>query len=223
MDYLFLSKTELFRGSSCEEIKGMLDCLHARRASFKKGEYIYRAGESVRSLGLVLSGSVNIESDDPWGNTSLLGHIAPGEIFAEAYACVPEEPLMVNVLADAPCEILFIESSQLSRPCSKACSHHAALIKNLLCVTAKKNLSLSRRILQNSAKSIRGRVAAYLAFEAARTGSGSVTVPFNRQQLADYLNVDRSALSAELGRMKADGLISFERNHFELKGTEPKD
>ena len=201
MDFLFLSQTALFRGCSPRETADMLQCLRAERRVYEKDRVICHAGDTVEALGLVLSGGVNIESVDVWGSRSILGHVGPGQVFAETYACLPGEPLMVDAVAAQRTEVLFLNT---------------ALIRNLLAVTSQKNLALSRRIFHTSPKTIRGRLLSYLSAQALRENSRSFAIPFDRQQLADYLGVDRSALSAELGRMRAEGLIRFRKNEFEL-------
>lgn len=207
MDFIFLSKTVLFLGIQPAEIEGMMDVLGARRKTYQKGQYIYHAGERIRSMGIVLSGGVNIENDNLWGSKDILNHISPGQIFAETYACIPNEPMMVSAVADAPSEILFLEAEKIV---------DSRVVRNLLAATAQKNLNLSRRIMHTSAKTIRGRLLLYLSFQAARQGNREITVPFNRQQLADYLSADRSALSNELGKMRREGLLEFHKNHFIL-------
>ena len=199
MDFLFLSQTALFRGCSPRETADMLQCLRAERRVYEKDRVICHAGDTVEALGLVLSGGVNIESVDVWGSRSILG-----------------EPLMVDAVAAQRTEVLFLNTARLLRTCPSACAHHAALIRNLLAVTSQKNLALSRRIFHTSPKTIRGRLLSYLSAQALRENSRSLAIPFDRQQLADYLGVDRSALSAELGRMRAEGLIRFRKNEFEL-------
>lgn len=217
MDFSFLSKTILFKGTSPEEVEKMIDCLSAESRQFSKGERICCAGDTVQSMGLVLSGGVNIESDDLWGNKSILNHIAAGQIFAETYACLAGEPLMVNVVATEPSEILFLNTSRILQTCPSACPYHNKLLRNLLSVLAQKNLNLSQRIFHTSSKSIRGRLISYLSFQATRQGSYRIVIPFNRQQLADYLSVDRSAMSNELSKMQRDGLLCTHKNVFELK------
>ncbi|MDD3253612.1 MAG: Crp/Fnr family transcriptional regulator [Lachnospiraceae bacterium] len=217
MDTTFLANTPLFQGTTPDEITAMLRCLDVVRKSCQKGEYLYHAGDFAQNLGILLSGGINIESDDLWGNKSILNHVFPGQIFAEAYASVPGEPLMVSVVADEPSEVLMVNVARILHTCPSSCEHHNRLIRNLLAVTAQKNLNLSRRILHTSAKTIRRRILSYLSFEASRQGSGSVAIPFNRQQLADYLNVDRSALSNELSKMRRDGILTVNKNHFTLK------
>ena len=217
MDYQFLSQTMLFSGESPEEIKEMLSCLGAVTRSYGKGEIIYHAGECVHSMGLVLSGNVQIESDDVWGNHSVLDDITPGFFFAETYASLSKEPLMVNVVsAAAKTEVLFLNIGRLLTTCTNSCTHHNRLIHNLLYIMAKKNLMLTRKIDHMGQRSIREKVMAYLSFESEKQKKKTFGIPFNRQQLADYLAVDRSALSAELSRMKKDGLIEFEKNLFTL-------
>ncbi|WP_411337787.1 Crp/Fnr family transcriptional regulator [Ruminococcus gauvreauii] len=217
MDYFFLSKTLLFRGDSPEEIKIMLDCLGCEQKTFKRGEVIYRSGDIVQSLGIVLSGRAQIENDDLWGNKSILDSVGPGQVFAETYACVPGEPLMVSVIAAEASEILFLNIGRVLKTCPNACQHHSRLVSNLLTISAQKNLNLSRRIFHTSSKSIRGRLMSYLSFQAARHGCFEFTIPFNRQQLADYLSVDRSAMSNELSKMQREGLLTADKNHFCLK------
>ncbi|MBC8536514.1 Crp/Fnr family transcriptional regulator [Feifania hominis] len=221
MDTLFLSKTALFRGAAADELPQILACLGAVSRTYGKAQTIYRAGELVTSLGLVLTGRVQIEADDLWGNRSVLDSLGPGAVFAETYACIPGERLMVNVVAAQPAEILFLQAARILEGGGEDCAHRGLLIRNLFAISAQKNLSLSRRIFHTSSKSIRGRLLSYLSAQAARQGSREFTIPFNRQQLADYLSVERSALSHELGKMARDGLLRTEKNHFILYAKEP--
>lgn len=217
MDFVQISKTVLFQGTRPEDAEAMLKCLEAREKQFQKDETIYYVGDRVSELGLVLSGSVLIENDDLWGNRSILDRIGPGQIFAETYACVPGEKLLVTVTAAEKTEVLFLNVGKILRVCTNACSFHARLIRNLLTLSAQKNLNLSRRIFHTSAKSIRGRLLSYLSWQAVKQGSREFDIPFNRQQLADYLGLDRSAMSAELGKMKREGLIQVDRSHFRME------
>lgn len=211
-----LANTALFRGASPQEAEAMLNCLGAAERGYTKGEQIYHSGDYVTDLGMVLSGSVLIQTDDLWGNTTVLDRIGPGQIFAETYACVPGEPLMVDVVAAEGTQVLFLNVERVLRVCSHTCAHHSKLIRNLLLLSAQKNLNLSRKIFYTSSKTIRGRLLSYLSYQARRNGTPSFTIPFNRQQLADYLNVERSALSNELSKMQRDGLLVVEKNHFTL-------
>ena len=218
MDPLFLSKTVLFRGSTPEEVRAILGCLSPLQKGFDRGSTIYHTGDVVTAIGLVLSGSVYIENNDVWGNKSILDQAGPGQVFAETYACVPGEPLMISVVAAEPTEILFLDVGKILHVCSNACSFHGNLIRNLLLISSQKNLNLSRRIFHTSSKTIRGRLLSYLSFQATFHGSREFDIPFNRQQLADYLSVDRSAMSNELSKMQRDGLLRVKRNHFSLLG-----
>lgn len=220
MDYHFLAGTVLFQGISAEEIETMTDCFRARTKRYPKGGVVCRAGDIVRSIGVVLSGSVSVENDDAWGNKSILDHVTAGQVFAETYACIPGEPLMISVVAAEECEILFLNMEQVLHICSSSCGFHNQLIRNLLFAAAQKNLNLSRRIFHTSAKTIRGRLLSYLSFQAAQHGSREFDIPFSRQQLADYLSVDRSAMSSELSKMQREGLVETKRSHFRLLETE---
>ena len=216
MDYLFLANTMIFQGITPDEIKAMLGCLQAERKTYEKGEMIYRMGDVIPAMGLVLSGRVSIENDDIWGNKSILDTASSGQFFAETYACVPSEPMMVSVVASEKTEVLLLNVSRILQVCSNNCSHHNKIIHNLLSISARKNLNLSRRIFHTSSKSIRGRLLSYLSYHAMKHGSREFDIPFSRQQLADYLSVDRSALSNELSKMQKEGLLSVNRSHFVL-------
>lgn len=212
----FISKTALFRGCSEEDITNMAEHLGFRTNKYRKGDVILGAGSIVTDIGLVLSGSVRIEHSDLWGNKSILGITPAGGVFAESYACIPNEPMMVDAVANEDCNILFISVPKLFMPCS-VCKNQNRLIQNLVMISARKNLQLSRRSLHTSPKTIRGRLLSYFSQQVSAQGSSKIVIPFDRQQLADYLNLDRSALSKELGKMKNDGLIEYKKNIFEIK------
>ena len=218
MDHVeFLAGTKLFEGSSPDEIKAMLECLDARERRFKEGARIHRMGDAIKTAGLVLEGCVRIENVDVWGNVNVLGTMEAGDLFGVAYAAVPDEPLMVDVVAAKDSRVLFVKLSKVLTTCPRACPHHTRVSANMTAIIARRNIALSRRILHVAPKTIRGKVLAYLSDEAERAGSREFDIPFNRQRLADYLGVDRSALSAELSRMQNAGLIETHRSHFVLK------
>lgn len=212
-----LSNIQLFNGLKEDEITSLLGCLNAEKRSYKKGEVILSEGSTTENSGIVLSGMVMISCCDIWGNNSILGNAAPGSIFAEVYACIPGQPLLVTVSAAEDTSILFMNVGRILTTCSNACPFHVRLARNLLTVCAHKNLQLSQRIQHTSSKSVRGRLMSYFSECAKHFGSNSFLVPYNRQQLADYLNVDRSAMCNELSKMQKDGMIEYTRNHILLK------
>ena len=213
----FLSHTELFEGSSPEQIEAMIGCMGSYERWYCGGEYIHRMGDFLTTVGLILEGSVRMENVDVWGNVSVLGAIGAGEMFGEAYAAVSDVPLMVNVVAVEDTVVLFLNLRKVLTTCSHACDNHSRTSNNMTAAIARRNLELSRRIFHGAPKTIRGKVLTYLSDESERLGSREFDIPFDRQQLADYLGVDRSALSAELSRMQKAGLIETKRSHFVLK------
>ena len=217
MDFDLISKTALFRGCSPSEAEQVLGCLEHTVHAYEKDEIIYSRGRVVTAIGVVLSGSVRIENDDVWGNRSVLNVVGQGGIFAEAYACVPNEPLMVKVAANDDCEILFLSMAKVFEADGNTCPFHSKFLQDLVVVCAKKNLELSHRIFHTSPKTVRGRLMSYFSQQVSLRGSDRITIPFDRQQLADYLGVDRSALSKELGKMKREGLLDYRKNQFELR------
>ena len=211
-----LKENIIFNGMTPDEINQALNELCAIEKAYKKNSFILRAGDITESLGLVLSGSVTIESNDMWGNRTILSNVGEGGFFAETYALLENEPLLVDVRANENCQILFFKVGSLKKLKSNMNLWSFKLISNLLMISANKNLHLSGRSFHTSPKTIRGRVMAYLNSVSLKKGSNEFDIPFDRQQLADYLNLDRSALSKELGKMKKDGLIEVRKNHFEL-------
>ena len=212
-----LSNTLLFRGLEDTEITSLLNCLDATERSYKKSEVLLSEGSITENIGIVLSGKAVIFCNDIWGNTSILGHVAPGSVFAEVYACIPGEPMLVTVSAVEDTSILFMNVGRVLATCTNACPFHTRLVRNLLTVCAYRSLQLSQRIQHTSFKSIRGRLMSYFSECAKRAGSNSFLIPYNRQQLADYLNVDRSTMCNELSKMQRDGIIEYEKNRFLLK------
>lgn len=216
LDTSFLIKTPLFAHVPPQELLGRMGCLGGIVRHFEKGSYIHYAGDIVTTVSLVLSGLVQIEYIDVWGSRTLLGQTEPGSLFAEAYACTSGEPLQVNVLAAEDTTVLMMDLQKVTHTCSRSCPQHQQIIENLLHILARKNLALSRRILHTSAKSIRGRVLSYLSFLTTTQKTAVITVPFNRQEMADYLSVDRSALSSELSKMQKEGILKFHKDQFQL-------
>ena len=217
MDIHLLAGTMLFQGIREHEIEAMLTCLSAEERTYGKDGYIYRAGDVTGRLGVVMEGAVNIIKDDVWGNRKIIENIGGGQIFGETYACLKGEPLMVDVQASERSRILFMDVNRILTTCSSSCDFHNRLIRSLMYVLAGKNLMLTKKMDIITPKSLRERVMVYLSQESVKQGCRTVTVPFNRQQMADYLSVDRSALSAELSRMQRDGVISYEKNRFTIQ------
>ena len=208
MDELnILTECALFRGLRRAQIREMLPCLSARQARFRRGQFLLRAGDRASSAGIILSGEAGVLQEDFWGNRNLLAAVGPGELFAEAFACVPGEPVLANVTAEEDATALLLNVGRVIAVCSRGCGYHIRLVQNLLALYARKNLQLSRRILHTGSKTIRGRVLSYFSECVKRMGSYSFDIPYSRQQLADYLGVERSALSNELSKMRKDGII----------------
>ena len=197
-----------------EEISSALFFLGAHERAYKKGETVLRAGDITKDLGIVLSGSVTMAHDDLWGNRTILSLAEPGDLFAEVYAILGNEPLMIDVHANEDCRILFLRAGD--RPKGKPDPWHITFVKNLLLLSLDKNRTLSRRAFHTASKTIRGRVMAYLDTMSLQKHSHEFDIPFDRQQMADYLNVERTALSKELRKMKDEGMIEFDRNHFKI-------
>lgn len=217
-DFLpMIRASRLFSGVSEQELEAMLACLRPETKDYPKDAFVLRAGDTAEAVGLVLSGTILMLQEDVWGNRNILSKAGPGQIFAAAYACAPGSVLNVSVLAETPVTVLFLNVGRVLTLCPAACAHHSRIIRNLLGELAGKNLRLGEKLTHMGQRTTRAKIMSYLSAEAQRLGTYELDIPFSRQQLADYLGVERSGLSLELGKMKQDGLLEFHKNHFELK------
>lgn len=211
-----LAKCELFTNIDASSLGIVLDCLAARFELYDKGEFIFSAGDPATRVGVVCSGCVRVIREDVFGNRTVMAVLSEGDIFGESLVCAKVEQMPVSVEAAEPCEILLIDYRKIISSCPSSCSFHPMMVENMLGILAEKNLMLNGKIEALSGRGTRAKLMAYLSSEAAKSGGRKFRIPLDRQELADYLAVDRSAMSAELSRMKRDGLIEFDRSDFEL-------
>lgn len=212
-------QSPFFRNISADELDEMYLCRFIKERKYKKNAVIFSTGSIVHEIGTVLSGSVNIENTDPWGNKTILSNVSAGGIFAESYAFCGE-PLMVDAVAAEETGVLFFNAAALTNGSGTQNNWRSKMLVNLLENSMRKNLALSDRIFCTTPKTIRGRLLLFLSSCSKKAESSTFQIPFDRQQLADHLNLDRSALSKELGKMKRDGLIDFYKNTFKLQNTD---
>lgn len=218
MKLLSIKDFTVFKGMSEAEIESALKTLGYDERNCEKGEIILYAGSITRKMGLVLSGSVTVESIDMLGNKTILSHIGVGDFFAETYGFLGNEPMAVDVCANEKTKIFFLNIGNITTTCNQGAeSWKTKLITNILTISIRKNLFLSSRVFHTSSKTIRGKLISYLSFVSAKKQKKEFDIPFDRQQLAEYLNVDRTALSKEIGKMQREGLIVCKKNHFLLK------
>ena len=201
-----LQKSPLFASMEPQQITSVLHCVGAVVREAGAGEYILRAGDRTQAMGLLLSGSAFAVQDDLWGQRNIMGKILPPGTFAEPFAATPGAVL----------NVMFLNIQRITTVCSETCPQHALLIRNLVSVLARKNLQLNDKITHMSKRRTREKLLSYLSSESLRQGSLEFDIPFDRQQLADYLCIERSAMSAELSRLQKDGLLATERSHFRL-------
>lgn len=211
-----LKRTQLFAGVGDEEITSMLSCLGARLGNYKKGEYVLRQGEHLNDIVVLVEGKLHIQKDDYWGNRSILGLISVGEMFGEAYVAPESGSILNDVVAVEDSTVIFFNVNRIITTCSSACRFHAMVVQNMFFAISEKNRKLVQKLGHMSKRSTREKLISYLSEEAGRQNSSSFTIPFNRQQLADFLSVDRSAMSNELCKMRDEGFLKFEKNQFEL-------
>ena len=215
-----IRNSRLFSGVSEEELTAMLSCLGARQMDFPKDSFLLRAGGSVDSIGLILSGTVMILQEDIWGNRNILSKLGPGQTYAVSFACVPGSAINVSVLAQTEVTVLTMNVGRILTMCPSNCSHHSLVLRNLLEDLARKNLRLNEKLTHMGQRTTRAKLMSYLSAEAQHHNSLEFDIPFTRQQLADFLAVERSGLSLELGKMRDERLLDFHKSHFTLHTQE---
>lgn len=211
-----LRECPLFDRIGDESLKEMLGCLNAKERSYKKGDAVFAEGDKAKYLGIVLEGSVQLVRVDYYGNRSILANIEPPQLFGEAFACAGLKSLPVDAVAAADTKILLLDAQRIARPCGNACPCHGQTILNLLHIVAKKNLVLHQKIEITSKRSTREKLMTYLMLQAKNAKSHTFTVPYDRQELADYLEVDRSGLSAEISKLRNEKVLECRRSTFTL-------
>ena len=216
-DYLdILQKSALFSNVNRQDLEKMLSCLLAKIKTYEKNTYIVKASHTFLEVGIVLSGRVNIVKEDYWGNRSILTTLKEGELFGEAFACAQTQYNIFSVVAVEKAKIMFINYEKITSPCQFVCKFHTQIIQNMLQLMAQKNIMLTTKIEHLTQKNTRAKLLSYLSTEAIKQHNHTIIIPFNRQELADFLSVERSAMSAELSRMRKDGLIDYTKNKFIL-------
>ena len=211
----------LFKGLDAEAVRSLPDCLGARVRRVAKGDALLRAGEAVHEAGVVLDGALSLVKDDFWGNRSLVAKIGPAGVFAEAMACLPAARSEVTAIADSDAEVLFVDARRIMDPCAQTCVLHGVLLRNLLEALAFRAGALVTKLGHVSKRTTREKLLSYFSEQALKAGCASFDLALTRQELANYLFVERSAMSAELGRMARDGLVEVSGRRVTLKGDIP--
>lgn len=211
-----LKKCPLFFEIEDESLLRMLSCLGAKVESFDKKYTIFAEGSPANYIGIVLTGSVQVMQVDYYGNRNILSEIGEAEMFAEAFACAETESLPVSIVANEPSKVMFVDCSHILHTCKNGCGHHNQLIFNLMKDLALKTLSFHKRIEITSKRTTREKLLAYLTIQAKQLGKSDFVIPFDRQELADYLEVERSGLSMEISKLKKEKIIDNNKNYFKI-------
>lgn len=211
-----LKNCTLFNGISDDDLFKMLHCLGAKIITFDKKYTVLAEGSPAKYIGIVLSGSVHIIQVDYEGNRSIIEEIHPSEIFAEEFACAESDCIPITAIANEPSDVMFIDCSHIIHTCSNSCGFHQRLIFNLMKNLASKAIMFHQKLEITSKRTTREKLMTYLNIQSKRCGSHSFDIPFDRQELADYLEVERSGLSTEIGKLKSEGIIDNTKRHFTL-------
>lgn len=211
-----LKKCPLFDGIDEENLISVLDCLNARVCSYEKNRVILAEGSIAKYFGIVLSGAVEIIKLDYFGNKSIISTVEPSQLFGESFACAELKSVPNNAVAAKDTKVMFIDCKRLTKSCGNACEFHSRIIFNLLKIVARKNLMFNQKIEITSKRTTREKLMTYLSFQAKKSQSNSFYIPYDRQSLADFLEVERSGLSAEISKLKNEGVIENRKNYFKI-------
>ncbi len=211
-----LKQSPLFHGVEENDMEAMLGCLGATERKYGKNDVIMLAGTKVTSVGVLIEGSAQITRDDADGNRAILSELEKADLFAEAYVAAGSLEVPITVVATSDCRILWIPFNKIVGVCSSACGFHKQLVQNMLRVIAQKNILMNEKMRILSCKTTKEKLMTYLSDYSERVGKNKFKIPFSRNELADFLSVDRSAMSRELGKLRDEGYLNFHKNEFEL-------
>ncbi len=207
----------LFDGIAEDDLRGLLHCLHGHEKQYQKGEILIMDEDDVSYVGIVLSGCVHMLKEDIWGRQTLFAYIRPGQLLGEVFAVQRERNACVSFVAATDARVLFISAENIIHDCPNRCAFHGRLVTNFFDLLGQKGVSLMEKIEVSSRPSLREKILAYLSLQAQKQGSRYITLPLNRTLLADFLGVNRSAMTREMAAMRREGLIDYDRNTFMLK------
>ena len=211
-----LERCPLFDGIRLEDLGAMLGCIGGRTISVSKGQAVFREGDAATHVGMVLKGAIQMVREDFYGNRSIVAHIGQAELFGESYACAGLAALPISIVAVEDSKVLLMDCRRITVSCSNACAFHSRIIYNMLRLVANKNLVFDQKIQVTSKRSTREKLMTYLLNQAKLRNSDDFTIPYDRQELADYLEVERSGLSAEISKLRREGILESEKNRFRL-------
>lgn len=211
-----LATFPIFKGLFPKEIENVLQCLLGVKKTYKKNAFVFFPDEKVNEIGIVISGSVSVIKEDFWGNRDIIDKTGAGGIFGEAVFFSNTKTFYPGVAANEDSEILFINMQKLS-DCKMCDKTRFAILNNMLTIMADKTIMLNQKIEHIVKRSTKEKLLSYLSAQSAMVGKNEFDIPFNRQELADFLSVDRSAMSNELSKLRKEGIIKYDKNHFELK------
>jgi CRP-like cAMP-binding protein len=216
-EYLpILKHSFLFSDIESENLLAMLNCLSVTTSNYKQNEFLFHSGDVIERIGLVLEGSVQLEREDLEGNRTILDKLLPGALFGEAIVCAGLKFLPTSVVARSDCKIMYLDYDKILKTCTNGCNFHTHLIQNMITVLARRNVNLTSKLNCLSKRSTREKLLAYLESQAIAQKKNPFTISFNRQELADYLCVERSAMCTELSKLQADGIVKYTKNSFQL-------
>ena len=215
-DILQEVNSPLFTGINPEDRKSMLGCIGYHIGTFRKGDIVAFEEENMKHIGIVLSGAVDMIKEDLWGNKTMLVRARKNDVFGETFACGSDNLSVVTFLVSEDAKLLFLPFNRVMHSCTMACQFHHRLIENMVRVIADKNRDLMRKVEVVSKRTIREKLLAYLSIQAQIQDSRYFEIPLGRVELAEYLCVDRSALTRELAKMKEEGLVDYDRNCFRM-------
>ena len=210
-------QSPLFYGINEEDLSHLLPCLKAFTKTYSKNEIIFLAGSTIHHTCVVLQGGVQIVYEDILGNRTIFSRVTNGELFGETFSFFESEPIPISVISDDNTLVLFLDCRQILTTCSSTCKFHHQLIENMLRIFARKNIFLNKKIRYLSKRTTREKLLSYLSDEATASGKGIFSIPFSRQELADFLCVERSAMSTELNKLKKEGILDFHKNQFRFQ------
>lgn len=220
--FLDLKRTEVFKDANELECQAMMFCFKTKFKNYEKNQYIVSQGDDMEYVVLLLKGSCNVENVDTLGNISILTKMKRGDIYGLEATYAGDETYKDSLIATEKCTVLFLNKFKLTHPCTNHCKRHEQVIKNTTKMLADRSIELLEKLTHLSQKTTRDKLLSYLSMMSKKANSPYFEIPFNKTELANYLSVDRSAMSTELSKMRDEGIVDFDKKQYRLILKEEK-
>ncbi len=211
-----IKSSPLFKDIETNSILSITSEWYSKIESYDKDNFIFLEGETLKNIGIILLGSAQIITYDFYGNKNIIASLEKSQLFGEAFVCALKNTMPMNVLATENTKVLFINYKEMTKIKNTNSLIIDKIKNNMLKIISEKNILLNKKIDLLSKRSTKEKILAYLYSVSKNAKSKTFTINLNRQELADFLSIERTAMSSKLSSLQREGVIKYDKNNFEI-------